>query len=35
MWDVKVEVPAEKPTTLDLTGSNSAVSGDFDPPAAD
>jgi hypothetical protein len=35
MWDMKVEVPAEKPTTLDLTEGNSAVSGDFDPPAAD
>ena len=35
MWQMKVEVPAEKPTTLDLTVGNSAVSGEFDPPAAD
>jgi tetratricopeptide (TPR) repeat protein len=35
MWNLKVEVPAAGPTTLDLTESNSAVSGDFDPPAAD
>lgn len=35
MWDLKVAVPADKPTTLDLTEGNSAVSGDFDPPAAD
>lgn len=34
MWDMTVEVPAEKSTTLDLTEGNSAVSGDFDPPAA-
>lgn len=34
-WDLKVAVPADKPTTLDLTEGNSAVSGDFDPPAAD
>jgi hypothetical protein len=35
MWDLKVEVPAARPTTLDLTERNSAVSGEFDPPAAD
>jgi hypothetical protein len=35
MWDLKVAVPADKPTTLDLTEGNSSVSGDYDPPAAD
>lgn len=35
MWDLKVEVPADKQTTLDLTEGNSSVSTDFDPPAAD
>ena len=31
MWDLKVEVPAEKDTTLDLTESNAAVAKDFSP----
>jgi hypothetical protein len=32
MWDLKVVVPAEKPTTLDLTESNASVARDFNPP---
>jgi hypothetical protein len=32
MWDLKVVVPAEKETTLDLTDSNAAVPQDFTPP---
>jgi tetratricopeptide (TPR) repeat protein len=32
MWDLKVVVPAEKDTTLDLTESNAAVAKDFTPP---
>jgi hypothetical protein len=32
MWDLKVEVPAEKDTTLDLTQSNAVVPKDFKPP---
>lgn len=32
MWDLKVEVPAEKATTLDLTESNASVAKDFTPP---
>jgi tetratricopeptide (TPR) repeat protein len=35
MWDVKVDVPADKQTTVDLTEGNSAVAADFDPPATD
>jgi hypothetical protein len=35
MWDLKVEIPAGKPTTLDLTDGNSAAPSDYDPPAAD
>jgi hypothetical protein len=31
MWDLKVEVPAEKDTTLDLNESNAVVSKDFTP----
>jgi hypothetical protein len=31
MWDLKVEVPAEKDTTLDLNESNALVSKDFTP----
>jgi hypothetical protein len=31
MWDLKVEVPGEKDTTLDLTESNAAVATDFQP----
>lgn len=31
MWDLRVEVPAEKETTLDLTESNAAVPKDFVP----
>jgi hypothetical protein len=33
MWDLKVVVPAEKDTTLDLTESNAAVAKDFTPPS--
>ena len=32
MWDLKVVVPAEKPTTLDLTEGNASVAKDFNPP---
>jgi tetratricopeptide (TPR) repeat protein len=32
MWDLKVVVPAEKDTTLDLTEGNAAVAKDFTPP---
>jgi tetratricopeptide (TPR) repeat protein len=35
MWDLKVQVPADKETTLDLTEGNSSAAPDFDPPAAD
>ena len=31
MWDLKVDVPAEKDTTLDLTESNASVAKDFTP----
>jgi hypothetical protein len=31
MWDLKVEVPASKDTTLDLNESNAAVAKDFTP----
>jgi len=31
MWDLKVEVPAEKDTTLDLNESNATVAKDFTP----
>jgi hypothetical protein len=31
MWDLKVEVPGEKETTLDLTESNASVDKDFTP----
>jgi hypothetical protein len=31
MWNLKVDVPAEKDTTLDLTESNAAVAKDFTP----
>lgn len=31
MWDLKVQVPAEKDTTLDLTESNASVAKDFTP----
>jgi hypothetical protein len=31
MWDLKVEVPGEKDTTLDLIESNAAVATDFQP----
>jgi hypothetical protein len=32
MWDLKVVVPAEKDTTLDLTDGNASVAKDFTPP---
>ena len=32
MWDLKLVVPAEKPTTLDLTEGNASVAKDFNPP---
>jgi Tetratricopeptide repeat len=32
MWDLKVSVPADKDTTLDLTESNAAAPRDFNPP---
>jgi hypothetical protein len=32
MWDLKVVVPAEKDTTLDLTESNATVASSFEPP---
>ena len=31
MWDLKVDVPAAKDTTLDLTESNASVAKDFTP----
>jgi hypothetical protein len=35
MWDLKVEVPADTQTVLDLGESNSSAPAGFDPPAAD
>jgi hypothetical protein len=32
MWDLKVEIPADKELTLDLTESNATVAKDFTPP---
>jgi len=32
MWDLKVVVPAEKDTTVDLTDGNASVAKDFNPP---
>jgi hypothetical protein len=34
MWDLKVEVPAEKDTTLDLNESNAGVPKDFTPTSS-
>jgi hypothetical protein len=34
MWDVKLEVPAEKDTTLDLVESNAGVPKDFTPTSS-
>jgi hypothetical protein len=34
MWDLKVEVPAEKDTTLDLNEANAGVPKDFTPTSA-
>jgi hypothetical protein len=34
MWDLKVEVPAEKDTTLDLNEANAGVAKDFTPTTA-
>lgn len=34
MWDMKVQVSADKDVVMDLTNGNSSVSSDFDPPAA-
>jgi len=31
MWDLKVVVPAEKNTTVDLTEGNATVAKDFTP----
>jgi hypothetical protein len=33
MWDLKVQVPADKETFLDLTDGNSAVTSTFTPPS--
>jgi hypothetical protein len=35
MWDLKIQVPADKETVLDLGDGNASAASSFDPPAAD